>query len=76
MDKIHDIIYLIDGNFDGDPCRLWCEDPAPEIGQNPEDAIKYVSAARVEELIGLYEGVVSPMAAVFVKDLRALLGEC
>lgn len=42
---MYDVIYLIpDENS-----YVWCEDPAPGIGMEEEDAIKYIRADLVEK---------------------------
>jgi hypothetical protein len=38
----HKHIWLIPDSWEGQPCYVWCEDPAPSIGMEPEDAIEYV----------------------------------
>ena len=38
----HDVIYLVPGETEGE--YLWCEDPAPGIDMNSDDAIKYIRA--------------------------------
>lgn len=58
----HESIYLIHGSYDGEPCYVWSDDPAPGTEDNPEDAVKYVRAdlaqsnemlaRRVNELTG------------------------
>lgn len=41
-------IYLIPGeDIDGAPCMVWCDDPAPGEGMNPDEAVKYVRADSV-----------------------------
>lgn len=50
-----DIIYLIPNTDGGTFGYMWCDDPAPELGMEPEDAVKYVKAsalndARIESL--------------------------
>ena len=37
-------IYLIPGEYDGESCLVWCDDPAPSSYSDPDDAVKYVRA--------------------------------
>ncbi len=30
---------------------MWCDNPAPDSDQNPDDAIKYIRADKLDELI-------------------------
>ena len=38
-DNPHKRIWLRPGNWDGEDCWLWCEDSAPFIDDNPDEAI-------------------------------------
>ena len=42
-------IYLIQGEYDGEDGLVWCEDPAPGVGIDPADAVKYIRADHVRE---------------------------
>jgi hypothetical protein len=46
MSKAPEVIYLIPGEYEGhDEQELfWCEDPAPRLGSDASNAIKYVRA--------------------------------
>jgi len=37
-------IYLIHGEYEGERCRVWCDDPAPSAYSDPAEAVKYVRA--------------------------------
>lgn len=37
-------IYLVPGDYEGEHGYLWCEDPAPGIGMDEAEAIKYTRA--------------------------------
>ena len=39
-----EIIYLIHGEYEGERCRVWCDDPAPSEYCDPAEAVKYVRA--------------------------------
>ena len=39
-----EIIYLIHGEYEGENCMVWCDDPAPSSYSDPDDAVKYVRA--------------------------------
>ena len=42
MSEHPETIYLIPGEDGEGPATVWCEDPAPVQGMDPEDAVKYV----------------------------------
>lgn len=35
-------LYLVPGDFEGEPALLWCEDPAPSNQMDPAEAVKYI----------------------------------
>jgi sRNA-binding carbon storage regulator CsrA len=37
-------IYLIPGEYEGENCLVWCDDPAPSSYSDPDDAVRYVRA--------------------------------
>ena len=37
-------IYLIPGEYEGENCLVWCDDPAPSSCSDPDDAVRYVRA--------------------------------
>ena len=44
MSDTPEIIYLIHGEYEGEHCRVWCDDPAPSSYNDPAEAVKYVRA--------------------------------
>jgi hypothetical protein len=52
MSKAPEVIYLIPGEYDGHEEQelFWCEDPAPGLGSDATDAIKYVRADYVADV--------------------------
>ena len=50
--KPHKQIWLLDDYWDGEPCYVWCEDPAPGLDQDPDDAIgPYIHADEIRKLV-------------------------
>ncbi|MCK5614318.1 hypothetical protein KAR91_71290 [Candidatus Pacearchaeota archaeon] len=50
MSKTPEIIYLIQGEFDGSPALIWSDDPAPTQIDDPADAVKYYRHDYVDQL--------------------------
>ena len=48
-----EIIYLIDGADELGVCKLWCQDPAPGAGMNPDDAVQYIRADKHKEIVDM-----------------------
>ena len=46
-----EIIYLIDGADELGVCKLWCQDPAPGAGMNPDDAVQYIRADKHQKIV-------------------------
>ncbi|MFL1404235.1 hypothetical protein ACJO2E_02680 [Marinobacter sp. M1N3S26] len=44
MTETPETIYLIPGECDGEPCMVWCDDPAPSPDHDPDEAVKYIRA--------------------------------
>ena len=52
MTQTPETIYLIPGeDFEGGPCMLWCDSPAPGHGMSADDSVKYIRADKHQEII-------------------------
>ncbi|MEQ3723475.1 hypothetical protein [Alcanivorax sp.] len=49
MNDAPETIYLIPDSPEGVPDYAWCDDPAPGLGMDPKDAIKYLRSDSIED---------------------------
>ena len=38
------VIYLVQGEYNGESALVWCDDPAPDSNMDPAESVKYVKA--------------------------------
>lgn len=57
-----EMIYLVEGEHDGEIVDLWCEDPAPSSYHRAEDSTRYIRADVVEALEAEVEALKSSLA--------------
>lgn len=51
MSDTPEMIYLTPGECDGEPCIVWCDDPAPSPGHDPAEAVEYVRKDKHDEIV-------------------------